>query len=92
MRKADVVLPEPAPRAAEPAQTRHRPEVELHPTTAAERGIAAGNWVEIVKAAQALGHASIPVSIPGLWWVNMVGGRRVIKPTRLATTLSRRAA
>ena len=46
-READAVLPDPAPRAAEPAQARPDPEVELHPAAAQARGIANGDWVSI---------------------------------------------
>ena len=46
LRETDPVLPDPASRAAEPAQARPDPEVELHPERR-PRGIADGNWVSI---------------------------------------------
>ena len=76
-READAVLPDPASRAAQPAQARARSrEWSCIPTRRAARGIANGDWVAIetpegsVRARARLNDSLDPRVVVGEhgWW------------------------
>ena len=80
--KSTPVLREPAPRPAQPARSALAiPEVELHPDAAAERGIAAGDWVTIETPEGAVRARARLNETPG--------AARRLRPARLVAGLPR---
>ena len=106
LRQVHPVLREPAPRAAEPAPARPDPEVELHPSAAAERGIAAGDWVIETPggtragagaaerepgAASRLRPARLVAGLPGARRARLRPVQRRTAPTSTSSSATRRS-